>query len=229
MEWEYIYKINPAYPDVPEETNLIYTPWVSTDNARFCMQFDHTSSYQLEDLQRWLPERPLYTKELVKFFFDREVKNISHFSKYSWAPQNIDIDYRNQAITFDWNGINCNHIVYGGKRLEDYCPDWKEQLLAILRNIVSAGYYKTSLYPHCFFISNGVLRTIDFYGVQSRMDPYVPLVKIQGMIGTSSNERFDEAITGNCLDVGILFRRALERYVVWPDDYLKEVYKKLYV
>jgi hypothetical protein len=226
--WKHVYKINPQYPDRPEETNLIYTPYVSPDNSRFCMHFDHKSKYQNEDLREWLPERPLFTEELVKFFFEREVYGITKFSKYSWSPQNIQIDTIGQRIFFDWNGANCNHIIYGSKNFDEQCPDWKQQLFAILKDIVDADCYKTSLYPHCYFLDNGILRTIDFYGVQEKSNPYVPLNNIKGMMGTSSGDRFDEAITEDMLNVEILFKRAMEKYVKWPDDYLPEVYKRIY-
>jgi len=40
--------------------------------------------------------------------------------------------------------------------------------------------------------------------------------------------RFDEAMNGSIVNVEILFKRALETYVKWPNDALVTVYNKLY-
>jgi hypothetical protein len=225
--YKYVYKINPDNGNLIE-TNLVYTPMVSKDGKTMCMHFDHTSTYQTTDLRSWLPERPDFTKEMVKFFFDREVFYIAKFAKYSWAPSIIDINLAEQKIYFEYSGETCNQIVYGGRDLDVECPTWREQMRTIITDIVKAGYYKTSLYPHCYFIDNGVLRTFDFYGCADAADPYVELDDIRGMIGETSGPRFVEATKGKMLNVEILFKRALQEYVKWPDNLLPQLYKELF-
>ena len=225
--WTPFYKINPEDNNLIE-TNLIYTPLVSSIGKVFCMHFDHTSKYQNEDLASWLPSRPYYTKEMVTYFFNREVEYITVFKDMPWAPRNITIDLEEQKIFFTWAGETCNQIVYGGRSLDEALPDWKEQMSTILKDIVSAGYYKTSLYPHCYFIDNGVLRTFDFYGCVKASDPYVKLDRIRGMIGETSGPRFVEATEGDKLNIEILFKEALKQYVKWPDDVLPKIYSQLF-
>jgi len=225
--WNPFYKINPEDNNLIE-TNLIYTPLVSPSGNVFCMHFDHTSKYQNEDLAHWLPNRPYYTKEMVKFFFDREVEYLTVFKDRVWAPRNISIDTEEQKIFFSWVGETCNQIVYTERSLDEECPDWKEQMFSILKDIVDSGYYKTSLYPHCYFIDNGVLRTFDFYGCVRARDPYVKLDHIRGMIGETSGPRFEAAIEGDVLNIEILFKQALESWVKWPDDVLPKMYKQLF-
>ena len=225
--WKPFYKINPDDNQLIE-TNLIYTPLISPDGKIFCMNFDHTSKYQNEELAHWLPHRPYYTKEMVKFFFDRELKYLTVFSRYAWAPRILDIDYSNQRIFFEWPGETCNQIVYGGRNLDDMCPTWKDQMFKILKDIVDAGYYKTSLYPHCYFIDNGILHTFDFYGCVEANNPYVAIEDIKGMIGETSGPRFDAAVTDGILNVEILFKEALQSWVKWPDNVLSEFYQRLF-
>ena len=225
--WKPFYKINPEDNNLIE-TNLIYTPLVSPSGNTFCMHFDHTSKYQTEDLAHWLPERPYYTKEMVKFFFDREVEYLTVFKDRSWAPGNITIDVEEQKIFFSWTGETCNQIIYSGRELKDECPDWKEQMFFIIKDIVDSGYYKTSLYPHCYYFDNGVMRTFDFYGCVRASDPYVKLDLIRGMIGETSGPRFEAAIQGDVLNIEILFKQALESWVKWPDDVLTDMYRKLF-
>ena len=225
--WKPFYKINPEDNNLIE-TNLIYTPLVSPSGNTMCMSFDHASKYQNEDLAHWLPSRPYYTKEMVKFFFDREVKYLTVFQDRPWAPRNITIDKEEQKIYFSWAGETCNQIVYGGRSLDDALPDWKEQMTEILKDIVNSGYYKTSLYPHCYFIDNGVLRTFDFYGCVCASDPYVKLNHIRGMIGETSGPRFIEATEGDKLNIEILFKEAMQSWVKWPNNALADIYTQLF-
>jgi hypothetical protein len=225
--WKYFYKINPEN-DSLIETNLIYTPLVSPDGKIFCMDFNHTSSYQTTDIEWWLPKRPHYTKEMVKFFFNREVKYLSCFIDEPWAPKYIKVEFETQRIFFEFSGETCNNIIYSGRQLEDYCPDWQIQMRNIIVDIVNSGHYKTSLYPHCYFIDNGVLRTFDFYGCVGSSKPYVKLDDIRGMIGETSGPRFMEATEGELLNIEILFKRALAEYVKWPSDILPTIYKELF-
>ena len=225
--WQYYYKINPEDNSMIE-TNLIYTPLINPEGTIMCMWFDHTNRYQNEDIAYWLPSRPFYTKEMVKFFFDREVEYLTAFKDKPWAPTVLEIDYERQQIFFKWQGKSLNHIIYSGGDLNDYCPCWQEQLVDIIKDIVASGYYKVSLYPHCYYVEDDVLKTFDFYGSVKQSDPYVLLDHIRGMIGETSGPRFVEATEGNKLNIGILFKRALEEYVEWPNDALKNVYKELY-
>lgn len=225
--WTPFYKIHPDDGNLIE-TNLIYTPLISPDGNVFCMNFDHKHPYQNENLAHWLPHRPYYTKEMVDFFFNRELKYLTVFANRSWAPKVLKINIEKQQIFFEWSGETCNQIVYTGRKIEDYCPDWKAQMLGILKDIIVSGYYKTSLYPHCYFISNGQLKTFDFYGCVEIKDPYVSMNDIKGMIGETSGPRFEAAVKDNMLNVEILFKDALKTWIKWPDDVLPMFYEELF-
>ena len=225
--WTPYYKINPDN-GVLIESNLIYTPLVNPEGTVLCMNFDHKHPYQNEELASWMPSRPYYTEEMVKFYFDREVKYHQVFKDRIWAPTVLDIDYNKQRVFIQWPGKNCNGIIYGGGDIEQECPNWREQLTAIITDIVESGYYKISLYPHCHFVENGVLKSMDLYGCIEQSNPYVNFDLVKGLIGDVSGHRFDEALKGNDLDIGFMFKRALSTFVKWPDDQLAKIYEKLY-
>lgn len=225
--WKPFYKVDP-YDNGLIETNLIYTPLISPDGKTFCMSFDHTSSYQKEELASWLPDRPHYTKEMVKFFFDRELKYLKIFKDRQWAPRYSYIDTDEQKIFFSWPGETCNQIIYTGRSLDDCCPDWREQMFNIIDNIIKTGYYKTSLYPHCYFIDCGILRTFDFYGCAEKESPFVKLENIKGMIGPQSGSRFVSATVDGELNIEIFFKEALSQHIKWPSDPLPEFYMRLF-
>jgi hypothetical protein len=226
-DWSPYYKINPDNGRLIE-SNLIYTPLVSPDGKTFCMNFDHTHPYQNEEVKNYLQDRPFYTKEMVKFYFDREVRYREIFRNSTWAPKVLSIDYDRQLIFFRWSGKTCNNIIYDGLGLDVECSDWRQQLSSIIKDIVTSGYYKITLYPHCFFVEDGILKVMDFYGCIEQSNPFINIEMVKGLIGKNSVNRFEEALHGTDLDIGFMFKRALTTFVKWPDDYLSTIYQDLY-
>lgn len=220
--WIPYYKIDPLEQRLVR-SNMLYTPLVNPEGNIFCMNWDSENVYQLKHGPRE------NFKELLDFFFRKEVKNLNLFQKFSWSPEIIDIDLKNQQIFFKWHKETCNNIVYGGRSLDEECPDWQQQLHSIIEDILVTGYFKPSLYPHCFYINdNGLLHTFDFYACVSREDPLVDFSLIKGMVGPNSMLRFEEAMINGKINAEIIFKRALEHYIKWPDDALLKIYHKLF-
>lgn len=225
--WKPYYKINPTNGE-RAETNLLYTPLVNPENNILCMNFDHTHRYQNEDIKQWFPVRSDYTAESVRMFFERELKYLTVFSNRKWAPRIIDVDTAAQQIFIHWPGETLNTVIYEGGNLDNYCPTWQIQMESIITDIVKSGYYKATLYPHCYYVEDGVLRTIDFYACIEQNDPYIDFNTVKGMIGNWSKHRFEEATQEEYLNMEIMFKKALTTYVKWPGDPLPEIYKKLF-
>jgi len=225
--WNPYFKINYENGELIE-SNLIYTPLINPDNTIFCMNFDHTHPYQNEGVKNCLPSRPHYTEEMVKFFFEREVKYLEIFKNRMWAPTILDVDYAKQRIFLQWPGKNCNQLCYGDKNLDSECPNWQEQMSNIIKDMFESGYYKITLYPHCYFIEGGVLKTMDFYGCIEQSDPYIDFDKVKGLINVSAH-RFEEALDDRQrLNIEIMFKRSLTTYVHWPENILPKIYNDLF-
>jgi len=221
--WTPYYKIDPTENRLVR-SNMLYTPLVNPEGNIFCMNWDVNHPYQTIH-----GPRPDFTPDLIEFFFNREVTHLKLFDSYKWAPEVIEIDEKNKMIFFKWYGETCNNIVYSDRSLDHECLDWQQQLYGIINDIVSAGYYKMSLYPHCFYIdNNNVLRTFDFYGCMRQDHAFIEYDKIKGMVGPNSKGRFDEAITDNIVNVQVLFKRSLEHYIQWPSSALNTIYNKIY-
>jgi len=225
--WNPVYKYK-SYDMEKAGTNMVYTPLENKENNILCMYFDHTNAYQTTDLAQWLPERPDYTKELVDYVFYREVKYLTLFQDKPWAPNIIEIDYNTKQIFIEWGGETLNHIIYSGRNIVDVLPNWEEQMLGILQDIIDSGYYKVSLYPHCYFISNGVLKTFDFYATAGKEFPYMYLNDIKGLMGTNSGHRFDEAIVEDKLDLEKFCKRSISTHIEWPNKVLSNMYYKIF-
>ena len=220
-DWKLVYKVDPLATDALVPTNLIYTPL--THENIMCMNFNHTHHYQHEMVKPTLPERPDYTEELVSYLFNRELNYIEKFKGKSWAPTYIEIDKDQQKIFFEWSGESCNRILFSGRALEELCPNWQEQLEMIVLDLLRDGYYKLTLYPHCFFVQDGILKTFDFYACADIADPYIELETIKGIIGKRSIGRFAAATEGSKINTRILFEQAVTTYSGWPGNPLKKI------
>jgi len=214
---KYLYKID--YSDLTQcTTNLLYTPTI-IDNCVLDMNWNSTAYHD-----------KVLSDSLLAWFFEREATGIDKFSKYPWAPEVLDINYINRHIYFKWYGETLNHILLDPTRdINSECPDWKTQLNVILNDIISGGYYKMTLYPHCFYLDdNKRIHTMDFYGCVPMNDCMIELSKVEDMIGVESVVRFAEARVGNNIDFSIFFNRLLETYMdkYWVDNPFPRVISK---
>lgn len=200
-----------------------YEPLVNPDKTVFCKNFTCTSKYHAG-----MGERPLFTEEVVKWFFDNEVRNIETFSKKSYAPEVLDIDYKNQKIFIKWYGGTCNQTVYTN-------PNWPTEWLGMLKDIVldqyKEGYYKLTMYSHCHYIAaDGSMKAIDWYGCLPVNNPLVPVKCMDAIIHESAKFRLDE--TGPVIDgyynLEEMFKRGLEEHVLWGDRNLKFIYDSIF-
>lgn len=223
-DWQYCYKLGYKFAEVTA-TNMLYTPKMNAEGNIMCMSWDAHDPYQSENTR--------ITDELIDFFFQREVVHLQVFKDYPWAPKIIEIDMINKKVFIEWNTETCNHIIMGDNRktLDEVCPDWKEQLFTILKDITDAGYYKMALYPHCFFLDeHNKLKTFDFYSCISSKERYLELSKIEGMIGELSVERFSRATTNGIIDFDVFFKETLLSHLgnQWPVDPFPEFYNKIF-
>lgn len=217
--WSYVYKVKEGEQ---QSTNILYTPLMNPEGTILCMSWDETDPYQHYDNPK---------KEVVDFFFKREVANLTMFQQYSWAPRILEIDEEKQRIFIEWNNESINAILNTpGRNLDEECPTWKEQIFTILQDIVSAGYYKMALYPHCFFIDkNNQIKTFDYYSCLSIEERYLDRSVIAGVIGTDSIGRFQVATVGDKIDFEIFFKNTLTQqlektwfhYNPFPEFYSK--------
>jgi hypothetical protein len=170
-------------------------------------------------------------EQLLEFFFNREVKYLPMFQRYDWCPKLLDIDIERKKIYIEFTHETVNHILYDGHRsLDDILPDWKQQLHNILVDFKKCGYYKTALYPHCFYIKNNILKVFDYYGCVEMNNPYVNISDIQGMIGGESIERFNMATENGVLNISVFFEYTLKHHLgkSWIDNIFPELYNNIY-
>jgi hypothetical protein len=196
-----------------------YEPLVNSEGTVFCKNYDHTTEYH-----KGMGQRPLYTKEVVKWFFDNEVRNIERFSNKPYAPEVLDIDYTNQKIFIKWYKVSCNEIVYGQ-------PEWPIEWLDMLKDIMvdqyKEGYYKLTMYSHCHYITDtGTMKAIDWYGCVPADKPLVPVSCMDAIIHDTAKFRLEETgpAADNFYNMETMFKRGLQEHVFWGDKNLKFIY-----
>jgi len=223
-DWNFILKYDYVTKDLGT-TNLVYSPL--TNGEIYCMDFDHTNSYQNEKVSTFL-SRNNYTQEFTDLMFRREIFYINKFQNKKWLPKYIDINETSKKIFFKWSGKSCNYNILETGNLNDICPDWEEQLEKIIMDILDLGCYKINIYPHCFFVEDKILKAFDFYACSDIDNPFIDLSIINVLKGLNSEERFKEATVGKSVDTRILFQQALEKYSCWPTDCLIKFSRKIF-
>jgi len=210
---------------IPGMAQQTYEPLISSDKTVFCKNYSFPNKYQYREDSI----RPLYTEEVVEWFWNNELKYIEYFKNKAYAPEIIDIDYNNRKIFLKWYGKSCNQIIYSGEEWPQNI--WQQQIKDIVLDQYNEGVYKLTIYPHCHYISNdGNMRAIDWYGCVPVNEPYIPEKYMQGIIHETAQFRLEETgkAIDNILSLETMFKRSLSTHVKWGNQDMAYVYKEIF-
>lgn len=203
---------------IPIETG-VYNLYKSTDNKFLCQEYE-------------VKER--YGSMLMRSCFIRDLNFIdscSPISKYQWCAEFADETREGYKIFLHFDGILCQEIIDKGEKLEDYCPNWKQQLEQMCIDLNNEGICKLSMYPKCFFINtNKQLKAFGHfsssrYGEQPMaMEMYMPL------FNSERENMVKQLMIGGAIDMDmrLLREKAFKEYIKWPDDVLPEIYDRVF-
>ena len=207
------------------ESNLLYTPTVNPEGNIMCMHYCIDTDYRINTPAK-------LTNDLVEWFFDRETKFLIELQDLECTPKVYEIDTQNKKIFIEWNNETLSQVVNDPNRsIDTELPDYTDQLTRIFKQFHDAGYYKLSLYPHCFFVNKDKkLKTIDYYAVVPHDQQYIERKIINGIIGPDGAYRFDNSTSSGLLDFKkfheITINKHLDNY--WDNNTFKKIYKELY-
>ena len=207
----------------PAMSQQTYEPIISPDGKTFCANYDSKNKYQRHEQV----VRPGYTKEVVDYFFVKEIEYAQRFSGQSWAPEILEIDQTRQRIYYKWNSPSCNEMIY---RDSTYPVEWKKQINKIITEIFQLGVYKLTMYPHCHYIDNeGQMHTIDMYGCVEIDNPFIEKRIMDGIIHETARFRLDETgpTHNNRYDLEKMFFNSLRTHVKWGEYNLNFVYQNI--
>jgi hypothetical protein len=220
--WNYYYKYSDfgKFKGIAQTT---YEPLVNPEGTVFCANYNINSLYHVS-----MGPRPLYTENVVDWFFNNEVKNLEHFAKKTYAPEVLDIDFTNKRIFFKWYKHMCNDSVYSGHQ---WPKEWMDQLKHIMLDQLNEGYYKLTMYSHCHYIAdNGDMKAIDWYGCLPKDNPLVPKNCMDAIIHDSAKSRLEETgpATNGYYNMETMFKRGLEEHVLWGHNNLKFIHDEIF-
>ena len=203
-----------------------YEPLVNPEGNIFCANYDWQNKYQRRN-----EERPLYTEEIVDYFFKQEVNSILKYKDKQYAPEIIDIDYKLKRLYFKWYKESCNEIIYSGRNLDDYCDNWRKQIKNIIIDLYNLGTYKLTMYPHCHIIDeHGQMRAIDWYCCIPVDDPYIEAKYMDAIIHSTAQFRLDETgeLRNNAYNLELMFKGSLSKHVMWGSESMEYIYKEIF-
>jgi len=201
-----------------------YEPLVSSDGKTFCKNYNFPNDYAYRDTT----DRPLYTEEVVDWFFENEIKYIEQFKNKPYAPEVIDI--KDKKIYIKWYGKSCNQIIYGKESWNEV--DWLRQISDIIYDQYNEGVFKLTMYPHCHYIdSTGQMKAIDWYGCVPVDAPYIGEKYMQGIIHETAQFRLEETgkAVDNVLNLKTMFQRSLGTHVKWGEHSMRNIFNRIFL
>ena len=196
-----------------------YEPLISTDRKVFCANYDWQNKYQ-----HMYESRDLYTEEVCDWFFQNELYHLEKFKDKSYAPNILDIDYKKKKIFFEWHGYTFNEILHNSETVE-----WQEQLKYIMIDLYNSGTYKLTMYPHCHFLdTDGVMKTIDWYGCVSITNPLIKAKYMDAIVHETARFRLDETNrTDTHYNLELMYKQSMLNHVKWQGQSLGYIYDEI--
>jgi hypothetical protein len=191
------------YNNVPGKglcrNNLIYTSLISKDRKTFCQWYHNDTDYHKGQNQ-------VVDPSLMEEKWLREVNYITQMrNKYPDLIPNItNIDLVNKKIYLDIDGDD--FWQRAGPIVQDYdsvLPDWREQLLDIMRAHRSLGIYKYSLHPSSYFVVDGQLKSINYFFCYRDHDPAISLRSVMSHISEDRQADLFPKMAAMSIDVDV--------------------------
>lgn len=195
--------MNYYYNNVPDKglvrNNLIYTSLINEDKTVFCKWYYNDTEYHHG-------KNKVTDPEVMENKWNREVKYLTFMSKNypEFVPEVLDIDLVQRKIYLKIDGVDFWQQHYDRNvTFNDIVPDWEEQLIELFTIYKNNNFYKFSVHPSSYFVSNGRLKSINYFFCHSYDEEFITINQIKSHV---SEERFDSA------------KPLLEKYSVFDFD-----------
>lgn len=175
-------KFNYYYNDVPGHglcrNNLIYTSLISTDQKVFCQWYHNDTEYHKGQNQVIDPSK-MEEKWLREVNYITQMRNA--FPDLVPKIINIDLDRKKLYLEIDgpdfWQCANCNVDNY-----DLVVPNWKEQMIEIIKAHKSLGIHKYSMHPSSYFVIDGKLKSINYFFAYRNHEPNFSIKDVESHI-----------------------------------------------
>jgi hypothetical protein len=194
----------------------VYNLWKSKDGNYLCQEFNEAEYGLLLTRACWIRD--------LNFIDSPDLKH------YKWLAPFAKDERFGWKIYIRFTGHLVQDILDRGEKLEEYCPDWKEQLEQMCVDLHKEGIYKLSMYPKCFFIDEDkVLKTFSFFSASRYIEQPINMQLYMPLLNSDRASLVRKLMVGDKLDMGLLNEKAFKEYIKWPGDPLPEIYQKVYL
>ena len=158
--------------------NLIYTSLMNKSKTSFVQWYYNDSEYHKGQNEVVDPNK-------MQEKWEREIKYITLMARHypHLVPQidAIDITYRKLHLKVDgpdfWNMSKCSVDNY-----DAVLPDWREQMIEIVKAHRSLGLWKYSMHPSSYFIVDGKLKSINYFFAYHESEQWISIQDVQSHI-----------------------------------------------
>lgn len=200
--WNLFYKYQNRQRTAP---NAVYVPRVNPEGNIFCMDYNYDTVY--------FQDRRNYTQQHMDFFFENEVRWLTHFADEDFAPEIIDIDKANKIILFKWYNSSLNHLI------ENNEYNFTDKVNAVLQKLEKNNVLKMNFYPHtCYIDNSGNIRVHDFYACGSLNTPYIEMSKIENILGNITKFYYSRHEADGLVNLKNMYVELIEKNQgSWPE------------
>ena len=129
--------------------NLVYSAYVSPDKKHFCQWFARDIRYHRDP-----DENALWTTELLKDRFDKEIEFHARARRHMTTLPIVDIDEQELKIIYEWPGDDFLMQSIKAGRREKLLPDWQDQMALLIHKMKKSHITKLSLHPNSWTVIN---------------------------------------------------------------------------
>ena len=206
--------------------NLIYTSLISNDNKTFVQWYYNDSEYHKGQNEVVDPAK-------MEEKWNREIQYITLMARNypDLVPQirEINLTERKLYLKIDgpdfWNRANCDISNY-----DKVLPDWREQMINIVKAHRSLGLWKFSMHPSSYFIVDGKLKSINYFFAYHQDENRISISDVESHIYSTRQEEIKKHLKHLGIDWNTPQDFSLFNQLCWqsfsnnyPLDFIEEV------
>jgi hypothetical protein len=173
-------------------------------------------------------ERPTHPMIVVRTAFIRDLNLITGpLSTHRWCPKFGKDNRDGWRIYLRFGGHFCQDILDRNETIDQYCPDWQEQLAQMCMDFRKEKIYKIAMNPEYFFIDEEKnLKTFGFFNSFHYLEQPVMMELVMPTFTQEEIRFIRPRIQQDRFDF-----KPLEEFIyhnsMWPDNILAEIYKNI--
>jgi hypothetical protein len=176
MKYEYYY--NRKQGEEPWRNNLIYTSLISEDQQTFVKWYHNDTDYHKG--KNYVVDRKLMDEK-----WNRELHFLSNMAYHNpdMVPKILDVNIPERKIYLKIDGPDFwQRSLDSNCSFDEILPDWKDQMINIVKAHKARGWHKYSMHPSSYFIVDGQLKSINYFFTYHKDEPLISIKEVESHI-----------------------------------------------